>query len=153
MTSIIYRRVCMSYMHKYDVLRDKEIRDHVHTCRKGDISKWEKNFFYTRINSCVSCSKISLRYCAWLWKTYFGETKMLKAAEKRCIQRIVPTELLGLRVAVKLKDPCLSTLSTCILLAVTIQIKRIFETQMPFHVRVDDVMREIWRYLPILLQN
>lgn len=58
-------------------------------------------------------------------------------------------ELLDLRVAVKLKDPCLSALSTFILLVVTVQMKGILETQLPFHARVDDVVREIWRYLPL----
>lgn len=36
----------MSYMHKYNELRDKEIRDYVHTWREeGYLQAWKKSLF------------------------------------------------------------------------------------------------------------
>jgi len=68
------------------------------------------------------------------------EIEMHEAAEKNCIQKIVPKELFDLWVAVKLKDLCLSTRFFSI--TITIQKERIFETRMLSHDRVDCVKRE-----------
>jgi len=72
------------------------------------------------------------------------ETEMHKAAEKNCIQRIVPKKLLDSWVAMKLEALCLSTRLRffCNYATITMQKERIFETRMFSHDRVDCVKRE-----------